>query len=284
MARMMNELLETPGDGAGGGGATDTPVPAAGAGGAAGATGSAASTAQPGTPAQAGKPVDDDRTRGLIADLQKERKARQAADTAAAQHQRELEIERRRVQALSGVTPQDPDEANKAAIRQRFSELYPGVAKLNDQTIDRLLRLADNAEQLDQTTQHHWQMHGRKMLDSVTSSVAKELGGSLTDRQTARIEAAYAQEAQINPDFLRRHEQGDPTLITEFVKNFVEDFIEPGRRKALAAEVDRQRRVPGSRDRSVVGAGGTKLDFNNPKAVEDAMVASFKSNGGSFGE
>jgi hypothetical protein len=93
------------------------------------------------------------------------------------------------------------------------------------------------------------------MLDSAVAGMQKALGGDLTDRQRGRLEKAYFQEAQTNPEFLARHEAGDPKLVEEFVKEFVEDFVEPGRRKALADEQSRMRRVPSSRDRSVVGAG-----------------------------
>jgi len=133
-------------------------------------------------------------------------------------------------------------------------------------------------------TTARWSRHGEQMLGSVVDAISKELGGTLTDRQTNRIKQAYVAEAEANPEFLARHEKGDPKLIAEFVKNFSEDFFEPMRRKAVAAESTRMRGVPSGRDRSVATVGGKKIDFGNSKSVEDAMWESFKSHGGSVGE
>jgi hypothetical protein len=120
------------------------------------------------------------------------------------------------------------------------------------------------------------------MLDSVVTQASKAMGGTLTDRQKTRLERAYFNEAASNPQFLQRHEAGDPKLIEEFVKEFVEDFVEPGRRNALASEQERMRRVPSSRDRSIVGANGKTPDLSKPGEFEDAAVAAFRKHGGGF--
>jgi hypothetical protein len=98
------------------------------------------------------------------------------------------------------------------------------------------------------------------------------------------LKYAYAKAAAADPEFLRRHEEGDPTLVKEFAKQWIEDWFEPARRKVTANEVGRTRAVPGGRDRSVALNGGKKIDYTNPKAIEDAMVESFKSHGGTFGD
>jgi hypothetical protein len=249
-----------------------------------GSTGSAnpqAASTQGAAPAQK---AEDDRQRGILADLQKERRARQTYETQLNSMRTELEAERRRVQALAGVNPRSAEETEVDAVRQRFGQVFPGLAKLSDEKIERLLAVAERADSLEEATSHHWQTHGRQMLSSVTDAVAKELGGTLSDRQLTRIKREYVAAAEGDPEFLARHEAGDPTLVQEFVKEMMEDFFEPARRKITATELSRQRSVPSARDRSVPGPGGKKLDYNNPKAVEDALVASFREHGGAFGE
>lgn len=227
--------------------------------------------------------AEDDRQRGILADLQKERKARQALETQARDWQTKYETEQRRVQALAGVNPKSAEDAEIEAVRQRFGQVFPGLAKLSDQQIEKLLSVADRADNLEQATAAQWDRHGRQMLGSVVDAMKKQLGGELTERQTKQIKRAYVAEAEENPEFLARHEQGDATLVAEFVKNFSDDFLEPARRKALASAVDGQRRVPSGRDRSIVGAGDKKIDVNDPKAVEDLLVQGFRERGGSFG-
>lgn len=222
--------------------------------------------------------------RGILADISKERKARQEYERQVSALTAERDQERRRVQALAGVNPQSTEETEADAVRQRFGQIFPGLAKLTDKQIEKLLSVAEKADGLEEATNSQWQRHGRQMLDSVVAAATKSIGGTLTDRQATRLKQAYVQEAESNPEFLARHEQGDPTLIDEFIKNWNEDWFEPARRNAAQAEVNRQRRVPSARDRSVIGQGGKKIDFSNEKSFGDALVESFKGHGGGFGE
>jgi hypothetical protein len=95
-----------------------------------------------------------------------------------------------------------------------------------------------------------------------------------------RINQAYVAEAEQNPEFLKRHDAGDPKLIEEFVKNYVEDFVEPVRRKVTASQAGRFRPVPEGRERSTPMAGGKAIDVKDDKAVMDMLVSSRK---GQFG-
>ena len=292
---VQQPLFETPGDGGAGSGGgasgsgTGSPAgegvkPGAGGAGSQGGGDGSGKLPDAGGKQPAAKFEDDPRFKGVLQDLAKERKARQVAERQAAERQSAYEQEQRRVQALAGVHPRSEQEQNDEAVRERFRQLYPRLGSLSDDKIDRLLQLADNADSLEAATSHHWQSHGRKMLDAAVTSMQKSLGGDLTERQKTRLEKAYFNEAQASPEFLARHEAGDPTLVDEFVKGFVEDFVEPGRRKALADEQTRMRRVPSSRDRSIVGAGGKKLDLSKDDDFAEAAAASFKSHGGAFGE
>jgi len=286
---MFGLMFETPGDGAGGGGeqaagagAPNSDGAKPGADGQAGKAGTGGSNS-PGAAGSTAKFEDDPRFKGVLSDLAKERKARQKFEADYRASQAAVEQERRRVQALAGVNPRSPEQEQDEAVRARFQQLFPGLAKLTDEQINRLMQVAENADNLDATTNQMWQRHGRQMLDSVIQRASKSMGGELTERQRIRLERAYFNEAASNEQFLARHEAGDPKLVEEFVKEFVEDFVEPGRRNALASEQERMRRVPSSRDRSIVGANGKAPDLSKPSEFEDAAVAAFRKHGGGFG-
>lgn len=222
---------------------------------------------------------------GLTADLQKERKARQALDAQIKSMQDQLEASTKRVQALAGVNPQSDDEADAAEIRQKFGAVFKQLSKLDDpDTFQKLEQLLTMFPALQRTVDHHWGAHSKHVLTAIEKKIAEQLGGELGPRQIKAIRSAYVLEAQTNPEFATRHEEDSAALIDEFSKQWVEDWIEPARRKATADELSRQRRVPGARDRNLVtGPGEKPIDVTNATAVEDALVAGFKAKGGEFG-
>lgn len=235
-------------------------------------------------PTQANGSAEWDKQRkGLTDDLAKERKARQDYEGRVKQYEIDLAAEKKRVQALAGVTPQTPDEADADEVRKRFTQLYPHLGGLTAEKIDRLMALADQQDQIQQTSNHYWSQHSRTMVAAVHSEVAAAYGGKLTDRQVDKITKAYALRANADPEFLQRHENGDPTLAKEFAKEWVEDWFEPARRQQTAAELSQFRRVPGGKDRSIVNQGEKKINVTNDKEVEDMLVAGFRERGGQFG-
>jgi hypothetical protein len=223
--------------------------------------------------------------------LQRERQQRQQLEQQfrsqqqqAQQWQAQLEERNRQIQALTGAKAPNASEAQDEEIKQRLFQLVPWMAKLNDEQIDRLLQLGESANTLQETTQHYWTSHGRSMLSDLHATVAEELGSDdLTPFQKKTLTDAYIREAERNPEFLQRHEQGDPTLLQEFAKEFLADWFETARRKVTSTAVSQQRRVPSGRGTQPVSTAPRKIDFNDPKAVEDAMVASFTDHGGTFG-
>ncbi len=227
--------------------------------------------------------LEDPRYKGVISDLQKERQARQRYDADLRAAKAELEQERRRIQALVGVNSKSEDEATEELVKQRLQKLYPWMEGMTADDIKDLRELRSQMAEMKNATLHTWQVHGQKMLDSVTGNVEKALGGKLSERQALRIQQAYIEEAKNDPAFLARHEAGDPKLAEEFAKTFIEDFVEPGRRQATAAEVARRPRVPGGRDRSIVGSNDKPIDVKDDKAVEDLLVKGFRERGGQFG-
>lgn len=265
-------------------GGTEVSEGASGAAGASGASGSGATGALgatgvsgSGNPNPADKSVADAaRERaGFLADLKKERQARQDMERRFTEHEARLAERDRQIAALTGTKTPSKEEAEADAVRERFAALFPGLAKLTDTQIEKLLAVADRGDQLDETTKNYWTNHGRTMLDNAHAGIAKELG-DLTPRQKDRINAAYYQLAENDPEFLKRHEAGDPKLIQEFVKDYLDDFVEPVRRKVTATEVARQRQVPFGKDRTLPSSGGKTIDVNDNKAVMDMLVESRK--------
>lgn len=202
----------------------------------------------------------------------------QAAQTL----QQKLQDAENKIKALAGVQQKAPEELEVEEVKAHFAKLYPGLAKLTDDQIERLLSVAESADRIEQTTNNYWQKHGRQMINDAGEAIADKLGGgNLNERQIRRVARdyiAFVEEKQA----IDRHEAGDQKLIEEFVKEFLEDWQEPIRRSVTSRETG-NRPVPSGRGRQLPPTGKKKVDHNNPKAVEDAMVASFLEHGGQFG-
>lgn len=276
---LFSLLLDEPGDGGAGGGASAGAGTAGAVASGSGAAGAGASGASSGTSTPF-KIEDDPRYKGTIADLQKERKSRQEFERKVAEIQAQADERQRQIEALTGVRRPSKEEADLDQVRERMIQLFPGLARLTDeQMAEKIDQILSQGEQLSQANQSYWTRHGSQMLDSVHKQIAEELG-DLTDRQKKRINAAYVAEAEADPTFLARHDKGDPTLIREFVKNYLEDFVEPVKRKVTASEAGRFRPLPNGRDRSMPMNGDKPIDVKDDKAVMDMIVASRK---GRFG-
>lgn len=277
---MPNETGVVETGGAGGTGGVETPP--------AQPTPSPVASPNPQGPAPANS-GNEARDRGILADLQKERKARQTLEARIAEietrSKTELDVERRRIQALTGITPQSPADQEAAEVRARFAQLYPDLAGLSKEDIEAFKELRAQSANLQAATENHWNNHGRVMLGKLGEQVAEAIGSDLNERQLKALTGAYIQAAEADPEFLKRHEQGDETLLAEFSKNWIEDWFEPARRFVTSGQVNRvSRPVPSGRGnaRPVVTAKPT-IDYKDPKSVEDAAVASFIEHGGAFG-
>lgn len=229
------------------------------------------------------KSGEDARTKGLLADLQKERKARQELEARVKQREADYEREQKRVRALAGVDPVNPEEAEAAEIRARFAKLYPDLAGLTKEDIEAIRDLRSQSGELQAAVQNHWDRHVQVVFGQLEDFVSEAIGADLTDRQRRTLRTAYANQAQSDPEFAAAYEQGDVSHLEQFAKDFVEDWFKPAQRKVTAAALGQTRRVPNGRDRSVLQQPDKKIDVSDPKAVEDVLVAGFKARGGEFG-
>jgi hypothetical protein len=221
-------------------------------------------------------------------------KAEQERDAART----ELELERKRVAALSGVTPQDPKAAEQGAIRDAILQLVPEIGLLKGMTREQLQEILDAAQTARQSSQATWERHANTMLNDLDGEAAKSLGADkLTPTQQGRIRGAYREEAMqalqvrrdaveagerrsmetvaSDNDFVARHERGDKTLIKDFVKGFLDDFYEPARKQVTAQQARRQfRPTPrGERVRTPLTQGAQPVDLNNEGEFKKALLA-----------
>lgn len=246
------------------------------------ATGS--STATPGSSGSSGNPTpspkweDEPRTKGMLSDLQKERKARQDFEAKFGDLQKKIEEREQQIQSLVGFRAPSKEEADLELIRERLKELVP-AANLTPEQLEKFEALLAQSDELAQATEHHWFNHSTNMLNALEKEVTSEIG-TMTDRAKKRLFGAYVQAAQEDPEFLRKHDAGDLNQLKQFVKEWIEDFVEPARRKAVATEVARNRLVPEGKSRTFNIGREKPIDVTDNKAVEDLLVSSRK---GQFG-
>ena len=266
-------------DGAAGAGSSGSAAGASGSG-AAGSTSTGSHSS--GTSQPAAKWEDDPRAKGMLADLQKERKARQDYETRHRELESNLAEERRRVAALTGIQPQSKEDVLDQQVRDRFKQLFPHLADLTPDDVQAIRegKLAAASSEAFQTQQ--WTNHHRGMLGAVHEAIAKDLG-ELNERQIKRINAAYVTQCEQDPAFMKQVEAGNKAAVLQFATEYLEDFVAPVTRKVTAQEAGRFRPVPGGRERSLPMKGDKPIDVNDPKAVEDFLVAGVKAKGGQFG-
>lgn len=197
--------------------------------------------------------------------------------------ERDLATAQGRIQALAGVNPKAPEEAEAEEIKAAFAKMFPGLAKLDDKAIERLLSVAEHSDKLQETTSNYWRNHGRQMIGKASERIAEDLGGGeLSATQQKRIAREYIAFIEETDGAIDRHEAGDEKLVEEFTKAFLGEWKDSIRRSVTTSEVSRNRPVPSGKGRTAVPAQRKKIDFNDPKAVEDAMVESYRDNGGTF--
>lgn len=203
----------------------------------------AATLATPQAPA-IGAPQDD---RSNWVPPHRIRETREAAirESQAQWQQREAQIRaeadqyRTQLHALVGVQP--PQNPEVDAIKNQFSKLYPGLAKLEERAND-LLGLQDRAGDLESQTTHYWQSYGKQSLDRLFTLASDTMGAPLTDGGKQALHTSFLGYVQSSPELQERY-ANDPSLVNEFWKAFSSNFIDPVRRTAAAGVVGR---LPGN--------------------------------------
>jgi hypothetical protein len=196
----------------------------------------------------------------------------------------ELAQERRRVQALAGVNPQKPEEAQKQQVADAFFELFPQFAMFKDPKVaEKLSTMLAKGDELSQATDHVWDGLTRRTLDSIAKSFAEETGvdpSTLDTRARRELASLFFQMAADNPEeFRKRYEREDPKLVEEFMGQMKTRYFDPVRRREASGFVRGQVRVPSSGPGRPVVSAPPNIDFGNREAVEDAAVQYLRDRG-----
>lgn len=215
--------------------------------------------------------------------LQEETTKRKEFENRFARVEGALAERDRQIAALTGSKLPTEEEAEVDLVRQRLRQIEPWMGKLDDEKVDKLLSLLEQSNALQDSNVKVWRNHANSMLNSVYGSIEKELGGELSARQRQKVYIAYREAAANDPAFLQRHEDGDPKLVEEFAREWIDDWFEPARRKVTQTQVERQRRVPSGGRTTPVTSTKPKIDFKNDDAFADAMVAAAIEEGLTFG-
>ena len=262
--------------------------------------GTGAPGGQPGAPAGAGvaapagtgKKFEYPEDRSNWVDPGKHKAAEKATNLATQQAMRlqaQLEQANQRIQALAGVHPQNPADAEKREIIDAFLKIFPGAQFLTDEKASqKFQQWLQSSDQASEAVTHHWETHREQVYGDLKSAFADELNvETLTPRQTAKLIAAFhasVPDRQADPEawdaWRQRYERRDPALIEEFLKEYAEDIIEPARRQAVAGAVSRNPRVPqGGPRRPPAAPPKPKIDFGNLDQVMAAAAADPRMSG-----
>lgn len=223
--------------------------------------------ASPGTQPGDQSGQDDARYRGLIGDVQKERKARQQAESQLTELKNRFDEMDRRLKAAAGV-PGDTDQA-RDKLREQFKQVFPEAAWLFDLTDEQreALRAAPSAiNKVKEQEDREWAQRGHVYKEGVSEQIAEALSveklsevqatqahelfaGWFRDTVVKELDASDGEKSET----LRRYQRNDQTLVTDFVKAWKANWVEPARRQAVAGNVNRaSQRVPDSTGRNAV--------------------------------
>lgn len=204
----------------------------------------AAPQATPQTPATGAPPSPEPEPSWLRGRLQETRAAaiRQAQaqfDQERARIQSELENYKRQLHAVVGVTP--PQNPEVEQVRQQFAQLYPGLAKMEERAAQ-LEELLERSGDLQSQNDHYWQSYGRQIVNTLFNKAAESVGGPLNDEGKRFLHSSFVGWVQSSPENQERY-TNDPTIVDDFLRTFVSNYIDPVRRSA-AAQIPGRANVP----------------------------------------
>jgi hypothetical protein len=173
--------------------------------------------------------------------------------TRAQRLEAELALERRRIQALTGVTPADPQAGERAELAKALGEIHPALGKimsLDEAKLTQLLGFIDHIPAVTATIDQYWNRNTQTTLDAVvTAFEGKGVKISLDDADDAEVvRGALVNWVRADRTGKResRFEGNDPKLLDEFVGYFYGRFGAPGQVTATtstARETDTIRRT-----------------------------------------
>ena len=147
-----------------------------------------------------------------------------------------------KVRALMGIdAPEDP---RKQQMREALLEVMPELREIGE--------LKQTAGQGGQAEAAYWRRHGHEMSRTALAGVAKAMGKDAKDMPAGSRERVSREllgfiRSDRTGERSARYEDGDPTLIEEFIGDLTGFWIQPTRQasvQANAQNVERTRRLP----------------------------------------
>ena len=184
-------------------------------------------------------------------------------------YKRDLEFERQRVAALSGVkAPAAPRNPEHEQIRSQLYEIAPELKELAELK-EKLKGFADfdpsEFKTLKAAQEQAWTAQANQVLAQVVDRVKGVYGGAeLSPKAVQRIQRSFIAEVSEDPELRARYENGDLSIIDEFVKDLTGSLLDPYRRSTAAANPNN----PATRPRLPRGGGGSAVVGPRPSTVK----------------
>ena len=242
------------------------------------ATPASPAPAAPTAPAQPSFTYEEDRSNWVPSHrIREESQARQRLE-------RELQYERQRVAALSGVQPPaEPVSQADAELQREFFATFPKLAKLQEKA-DKLDALLERLDGFDPTSvataqDHYFEQMGVQTLTRLDSLAESEIGGTLSPFAQQMLHNNFGVWVADHPAKIQRYERQDPKLLSDFITEYRTGILDPFRRKVTTAsqpQHERARRLPQQ------GGSGAQLPTGRPSALkpgdtDDYHSAAFRS-------
>jgi hypothetical protein len=192
----------------------------------------------------------------------------------------ELAAERKKVQALSGVTPTSKEDEEWEAARTLLEKKYPGLAMLSDaQIVTKLQKIFDTSESIQANSDQQWQNQGIRSFKELEALAAKELKADLSPRGKRALRAAFIDYVQSDEEAGERYVTGDTDLIKEFWLDYQKSFIDPVRRSQNASVVERgsRLRMPRGGNSAANVPAVKKPDYTNEDSVHNGAWDAIKA-------
>lgn len=181
----------------------------------------------------------------------------------------QLQERDRKIAALAGVSPTDPDQSKADKVKEAFFQMFPAAKELLSLDADKvksILNVPALEKKAEAAEARVWQKHADSQVAQISERLAEQLGADkLSPRQEAGVRIAFQDwlKSRCQSELRASHGEASATLtayesgnssdlLDAFVKEYAEDWITPARRQATATNVNRARAVPNSSGRTPV--------------------------------
>jgi len=188
------------------------------------------------------------------------RRIEQAAAQATAQARAEADLYRRQVEALTSTRTPDPEEQQRTAIKAAFYDLFPWSKEFDSLTPEQArkvlasqaaseARLKKIEEAAEEEQKSYYNSVADQTLDTVYGRAKTELygGRDLTPVQREYVRRAFTAYVELDRQQLHRYINRDTALVSDFIKHFAAEMLDPVRRQAavnVGARVARTAAAP----------------------------------------